>query len=74
MASPTIATFISKSYESVIARIIDCFTTSNFIVSSFIEYLPFRSQDLTRNSLYCLPYNSYDVSSENLVLNQLIIP
>ena len=25
-------------------------------------------------SLFCQPYNSYHVSSENLVLNQLIIP
>ena len=34
----------------------------------------FHSQDLISNSAYCLPYNSYDISSENLVLNQLIIP
>ena len=26
------------------------------------------------NSPYCQPYNSYNVSSENLVLHQLIIP
>ena len=26
------------------------------------------------NFLYCQHYNSYDVSSENLVLDQLIIP
>ena len=26
------------------------------------------------NSLYCQPYNSYNVSSENLELDQLIIP
>ena len=34
------------------------------------------SGDLTvnRNSLYRLPYNSYDASSENLVLNQLTLP
>ena len=25
-------------------------------------------------SLYCQPYNSYNVSSENLVLDQVIIP
>ena len=25
-------------------------------------------------SLYCQPYNSYNVSSENLVLGQVIIP
>ena len=26
------------------------------------------------NSPYCQPYNSYEVSAENLVLDQLIIP
>ena len=35
---------------------------------------PLNSQDLTSNSPYCLPYSSYDVSLENLVLDQLIIP
>ena len=30
---------------------------------------PFISQDLISNSPYCLPYKSYDVSSENLVLS-----
>ena len=35
---------------------------------------PFHSQDLTSNSLYCLPYNSHNVNSENLVLNQPVIP
>ena len=34
----------------------------------------FNSQDLISSSLYCLPYSSCDVSSENLVLDQLIIP
>ena len=33
-------------------------------------YLP----DQICNSLYRQPYNSYNVSSENLVLDQLIIP
>ena len=32
------------------------------------------SRILINNSLYCLPYNSYDVSSDNLVLDQLMIP
>ena len=36
--------------------------------------LPFNYQDLIGNSPYCLPYSSCDVSSENLVLDQLIIP
>ena len=35
---------------------------------------PFNSQDLVSNSPYCLPYSSCDVSFENLVLDQLIIP
>ena len=30
--------------------------------------------DLTSNSPYCLPYNSWDVSWEILVLDQLMIP
>ena len=40
----------------------------------FPKSWPFHSQDLISNSPYYLPYNSYDVSSENLVLDQLIIP
>ena len=35
---------------------------------------PLNSQDLISNSLYCLLYNSYDVSLENLELDQPIIP
>ena len=34
----------------------------------------FHSEDLISNSIYCLPYNPYDVSLENLVLDQLILP
>ena len=33
-----------------------------------------NSQDLISNSPYCLLYNSYDVSLENLELDQPIIP
>ena len=33
--------------------------------------LPSHFQDLSSNSPYCLPYNSYYVSSESLVLHQL---
>ena len=33
---------------------------------------PFNSQIC--NSPYCQPYNSYNVSLENIVLDQLIIP
>ena len=35
---------------------------------------PSHSQDLISNSLHNLPYSFYDVSSENLVLDQLLIP
>ena len=35
---------------------------------------PFNSQDLISNSPYCLLYSSCNVSLENLVLDQLIIP
>ena len=31
-----------------------------------------RSQDLVSNSPYCPPYNSYEVSLEKLVFDQLI--
>ena len=41
----------------------------------FLEQIyPFHSQVRGRNSPYCLSYSSYDVNSENLVLDQLIIP
>ena len=42
-------------------------------VSTFNPFI-FHSQDLVNNSPYCLPYNSCDVSLENLVLDQMIIP
>ena len=37
-------------------------------------FLPFNSQDSICDSPYCLLYNSFDVSLENLKLNQPIIP
>ena len=36
--------------------------------------LPFNAQDFISNSPHCLPYSSYDASSENLVLDQLENP
>ena len=33
----------------------------------------FHSQDLISNSPYCLPYNSYDVSLENLTLESSVL-
>ena len=37
------------------------------MIAKFSE--PFFLQDLINNSPYCLPYKSYDVSSENLVFS-----
>ena len=37
------------------------------------EHLILSLQDLISNSPYCLPDNSNDVSSEKMVMNQLII-
>ena len=43
--------------------------------SSFVHHSePFHSQDLISNSPFRLLYNSYDVSSDNLLLDQLLIP
>ena len=36
--------------------------------------LTLKLSDQICNSPHCQPYNSYNVSSENLVLDQLIIP
>ena len=41
---------------------------------SWLMYQPYNSQDLISNSPYFLLYSSCDVSLENLVLDQLIIP
>ena len=38
------------------------------------KVLTFNSQDLISNSPYFLPHSSCDVSLENLVLDQFIIP
>ena len=35
---------------------------------------PFNSQDPISNSPCCLPYSSYEVSLENLKLDQPVIP
>ena len=44
------------------------------MVTKLKLYWSFNSQDLISNSPYCQPYSSCDVSLENLVLDQLIIP
>ena len=43
-------------------------------VSDEIISQPFHSQDLMSNSPYSLSYSSYDVSSENFILDQVVIP
>ena len=45
----------------------------NFVVSRRAIELAF-DLNLTLSLVYYLPYNSYDVSSESLVMDQLIIP
>ena len=37
-----------------------------------VPFTPFYSQDLICSSPYCLPYNSYNVKSENLILDKII--
>ena len=39
-----------------------------------LEILTLQLPDQISHSPYCQPYNPYNVSSENLVLDQLIIP
>ena len=39
-----------------------------------MNHKPFHPQYLTGNSHYFLPYNSFGMSSENFVLDQLMIP
>ena len=41
------------------------------LISKLRRLNPFHYQVLVSNSLNCLPYNSYDVASKNLVLDQL---
>ena len=41
---------------------------------SYLKALTLQLPDQICNSPYCQPHNSYNVSSENLVWNQLIIP
>ena len=48
------------------------FSSIPFTISG--AHQPSNSQDLIHNSPYCLSYSSCDVSFENLVLGQLIIP
>ena len=60
-------------------------TNSVFCVNETLDTLPHSSllknttltlqlPDQICNSPYCQPYNSYNVSSDNLVLDQLILP
>ena len=47
-------------------------TSKNWRKILLLFIYPFDSQDLISNSPYCLLYSSYDVSSKNLELDQLI--
>ena len=38
------------------------------------KFLTLKLSDQICNSPYCQPYSSYSVSSENVVLDQLILP
>ena len=53
-----------------------CFLNFHFQISDWCNFLEisFNAYDLISNTPYCLPYNSYDASSENLVLDQLENP
>ena len=51
-------------------KLCDSQSPSNNLTSG-MSLEPFHSQDLLSNYPYCLPYNSYDVSLENMVLDQL---
>ena len=48
----------------------DSQSSSNNLTSG-MSLEPFHSQDLLSNYPDCLPYNSYHVSLENMVLDQL---
>ena len=50
-----------------------CSSTVSLKTYPFI-HLTLKLPDQICNSLYCQPYSSYNVNSENLVLDQLIIP
>ena len=45
-----------------------------YVPRSSTRVLTLQLPDQICNSSYCQPYDSYNVSSENLVLDQLIIP
>ena len=49
-------------------------TTVKPVLNSTVFTLSLPRLHLFSNSPYCLPYNSYNVSSENLILDQLVIP
>ena len=58
-------------------KLLLCFYSTEPIFSNKLNnlnLLPFNSQDSIGDSPYCLLYNSFDVSLENLKLDQPIIP
>ena len=51
-------------------KLCDSQSPSNNLASG-MSLEPFHSQDLLNKFPYCLPYNSYYVSLENMLLDQL---
>ena len=59
------------SYVTIFTSVISMIFERSF---SDLLWLSLELPDQICNSLYCQLYNSYSVSSENLVLDQLITP
>ena len=57
--------------DTCLVKMYECFTLQCFLA---IKQLTLSLQDLISNSPHCLLYNFQDVSTENLVLDQPIIP
>ena len=49
-------------------------SSGRIIVAIRSSFLTLSLPRSISNSPFCLPYNSYDVSSDNLLLDQLLIP
>ena len=54
-------------------RSVASFSDSRNSHNDWYVILTLSLSDVINNSPYCLPSISYDISSENLVLNQLIV-
>ena len=63
--------FTGKKYLKDSLDVLQTFGLWLIVAKKFLTLL---LQDQICNSPHCQPYNSYNVSSENLILDQLIIP